>query len=46
MSAISMSKNPGNLSLTMNVVRHGYLVKEGFRPRYDYLPLVDKYFLK
>jgi recombination protein U len=28
------------------VVRHGYLVKEGFRPRYDYLPLVDKYFLK
>lgn len=26
--------------------QHGYLVKEGFRPRYDYLPLVDKYFLK
>jgi len=25
---------------------HGYLVKEGFRPRYDYLPLIEKHFLK
>jgi recombination protein U len=26
--------------------KNGYLVTEGLRPRYDYLPLVDKYFLK
>lgn len=25
---------------------HGYLVKEGYRPRYDYLPLIDEHFLK
>jgi len=25
---------------------HGHLVTESFRPRYDYLPLVEKYFLK
>ena len=25
---------------------HGHLVAESFRPRYDYLPLVEKYFLK
>lgn len=25
---------------------HGHLVTEGFRPRYDYLPLVEKFFLK
>jgi recombination protein U len=25
---------------------HGYLVKESYRPRYDYLPLIEKYFLK
>ena len=25
---------------------HGHLVKEGYRPRYDYLPLVAEFFLK
>lgn len=25
---------------------HGHLVVEGFRPRFDYLPLVEKYLLK
>jgi len=24
---------------------HGYLVKESYRPRYDYLPLIDAHFL-
>ena len=24
----------------------GHLVKEGYRPRYDYLPIVDEFFLK
>jgi recombination protein U len=26
--------------------KNGYLVKEGYSPRYDYLPLVDEIFLK
>jgi recombination protein U len=28
------------------VEQHGHLVPEGLRPRYDYLPLVDEFFLK
>lgn len=28
------------------IKKHGYLVKEGYSPRYDYLPIVEKYFLK
>ncbi|MCI1245683.1 MAG: Holliday junction resolvase RecU [Bacilli bacterium] len=26
--------------------KNGHLVKEGYRPRYDYLPLVERFFLK
>jgi recombination protein U len=25
---------------------HGYLIRESFRPRYDYLPLINEHFLK
>ncbi|MCR4562353.1 MAG: Holliday junction resolvase RecU [Bacilli bacterium] len=28
------------------IKKHGHLVKEGYSPRYDYLPLVDEFFLK
>ena len=28
------------------IKEHGFLVKEGYNPRYDYLPIIDKFFLK
>jgi recombination protein U len=34
-------------SIPVSEIRaHGYLVKESYRPRYDYLPLIDEHFLK
>lgn len=33
-------------SIPYSVIKtHGYLLKEGYRPRFDYLPIVEKYFL-
>lgn len=29
-----------------DIRKNGYLVKEAYSPRYDYLPIVEKYFLK
>jgi recombination protein U len=34
-------------SIPVSEIRaHGYPVKESYRPRYDYLPLIDEHFLK
>lgn len=34
-------------SLPLNEIKeHGYLVKEGYRPRFDYLPVLEEAFLK
>lgn len=29
-----------------NIKKNGHLVKEGYSPRYDFLPLIDEFFLK
>jgi recombination protein U len=29
-----------------DIEKHGHLVAEGFRPRYDYLPVIEEFFLK
>ena len=39
-------KKPRKSIPVSEIQAHGFLVKESYRPRYDYLPLVDEHFLK
>jgi recombination protein U len=39
-------KKPRKSIPVAEIKEHGFLVKEGYHPRYDYLPIVDAYFLK
>jgi recombination protein U len=39
-------KKPRKSIPISEIQAHGHLVKEGYRPRYDYLPLVEQFFLK
>jgi recombination protein U len=39
-------KKPRKSIPVQEIKDHGFLVKEGYRPRYDYLPLIDEHFLK
>lgn len=39
-------KKPRKSIPLSEIIAHGHLVKEGYRPRYDYLPLVDEFLLK
>jgi recombination protein U len=39
-------KKPRSSIPVSAIKEHGHLVKEGFRPRYDYLPLVETFLLK
>jgi recombination protein U len=39
-------KKPRKSIPVAEIKEHGFLVKEGYHPRYDYLPIVDACFLK
>ena len=44
---ISCYRNRTRASIPFeDIEKNGYLVKEGFRPRYDYLPVLEEVFLK